>query len=154
MFLHTRAASVGLAAMLWSTGCDEVTVIDFPDSSVTLASRLNDEARVVGFFSEVDMTLPITSSSGFIWDQGEFTRIDVPDAVPGTTVSTDINNDTKVVGTYLSQEQRSTGFLREPDGTFTPIDFEIADDGVGVFDINDHEQIVGIYATVVDDGDG
>lgn len=68
-------------------------------------------------------------------------------------VSLGINNDTQVVGAYVDQEQRSLGFLRAADGTYTPIELPQAKTGPGVFDINDRKQIVGIYGTFVDDED-
>jgi probable HAF family extracellular repeat protein len=130
---------------------DQVTDIDPPDANVTLVSKMNEEAQVVGFFSDVDVTLPLTTVSGFVWDQGEYTRLDVPDGAPGSTVALGINSAERVVGGYLSQDQRSLGFLRDADGTYTTIDFPEAEFGVGPFDINDRHQIAGIYATYVDE---
>ena len=44
---------------------------------MTLASKLNDKGQTVGYFSEIDTTLPVTRSSGFLRDDdGEFTRIE------------------------------------------------------------------------------
>jgi hypothetical protein len=131
---------------------DELTTIDFPGAGVTLGGKLNDEAQMVGFFSETETTLPLSRVSGFIWDQGEFTRIDVPDALPDATVPLGINDDSQVVGGYgRKSDERSVSFLRDPDGTYATIDFPEADDGVGAFDINDSDQIVGIYGAFVDE---
>jgi uncharacterized membrane protein len=133
----------------------ELTTIDFPDAATTFAGKVNDKAQVVGFFSETETTLPLSLVSSYIWDQGEFTRIDVPDGLPDATVAVGINDDSQVVGAYArSSDMRSLGFLRDADGTYTPIDFPEADDGVGVFDINEHDQIVGIYGAFVEDEDG
>jgi len=63
-----------------------------------------------------------------------------------------LHDRTQIVGAYSSQEQdRGLGFLLEGT-TYTTIDFPGAGDSVGVFDINDREQIVGIYTTPGEDG--
>ena len=62
-----------------------------------------------------------------------------------------INNDTTVVGAYLASDgERTLGFRRDGE-TYTTIDFPEADAGVGVLDINDHQQIVGVYTTIGDE---
>jgi uncharacterized membrane protein len=131
-----------------------VTTIDFPGATVTLATKLNDKGQAVGFFSETDPTIPVTRSSGFLRDEdGEFTRIDVPDALPGATVPVGINNDATIVGAYVASEgMRNLGFRRDGDN-YTNIDFPEADIAVGALDINDRQQIVGIYLTVGDEKD-
>lgn len=130
----------------------EVTPIDFPGATVTIANKLNDKGQAVGYFSETDATLPVTRSRGFVRDDnGAFTRIDAPDAGPVGTVPVGINNDTTVVGAYVGSDDDRTLSFRRDGETYRTIDLPEADAGVGALDMNDQQQIVGVYTTVGDE---
>jgi uncharacterized membrane protein len=86
-------------------------------------------------------------STGFLWDKGRFTTIDVPDA--GGTTATDINNRGQIVGEYGEDPDNAPtalhGFLLS-GGDFTTFD------APGVLftepgGINDRGQIVGSAAS-------
>jgi probable HAF family extracellular repeat protein len=73
---------------------------------------------------------------------GDYTRIDVPDAP--LTFSYGINNRGQVVGFYLDADLVRHGFLFE-DGAITTFDHPLASADTQSHDLNARGEIVGLY---------
>jgi probable HAF family extracellular repeat protein len=76
---------------------------------VTGPLKINDRRQVVGIYVD-----EAGSVHGFLWDDGEFSTIDVPRAT-GTAVL-GINNRGQMVGSYIDADGAYHGFLRERNG--------------------------------------
>jgi uncharacterized membrane protein len=117
------------------------TLLDFPNANLTEAIGINDDGQVVGDYRD--------SSSGkfhgFFWDAGLFLTIDVPFPEAAATAPTGINNVGQIVGFHddLPGGDRFHGFLYDR-GIFISFDFPASQLTLPM-DINDREQIVGIY---------
>jgi hypothetical protein len=74
-----------------------------------------------------------------------FTVIDVPGALPGTTIAA-INARGETAGTFQDTNYMPHGFLRSPNGTFTVFDVPGACSGCfQVAGVNDTETAVGTF---------
>ena len=113
------------------------TTIDVPGEP-TQALALNDRGQVGGG----TINLAAGRLSGFLLDKGVYSRIDVPGA--SLTVPFGINNRGHVVGFSMDANQVRHGFLLE-DGALTTIDHPLASFDTQAHDLNDQDQIVGLY---------
>jgi probable HAF family extracellular repeat protein len=126
------------------------TPLQHPEEFSSLALFLNAQGQVVGYY--VDET---RTRRGFIWSDGEFTPIDIPQcsptsgtpcAGPGGTAAVGINDRGQVVGFYGDADHHRKGFLLS-DGVFTTIDAASDPDGLtNAQGINNAGVIVGFYA--------
>jgi len=106
-----------------------------PIDLVGTAYGVNNAGQIVGVFRDV------TGSHGLLLDGDTFTPIDVPDAVPGTTVVHGINDSGYMVGNFRDPPPHAPfprGFLYRDD--FELLRFEQA---VEVLGINDDGYLVG-----------
>jgi uncharacterized membrane protein len=128
------------------------TSIEVPDSEVTYAFKLNDRRQVVGLYLDADAepnpdsTFPPGLVHGFLWDDGEYTTIDVRGAAQ--TFVTGINNRGEMVGSYVDADGDFHGFRRDKRGAVTTLPEAPGADptmgGTQPLGINDHGQIVGL----------
>jgi len=119
------------------------TLLDFPGSTLTEATGINDDGQVVGDYRDSSGRF-----HGFFWDAGLFLTIDVP--FPGATLTAPngINNVGQIVGFYDDTIGGRHGFLYDR-GSFISLDFPNSQ-LTALTDINNHGQIVGVY--VANDG--
>lgn len=95
----------------------ELILINFPGALSTAAFKLNDNSQVVGFYQSANRAL-----HGFIRSDGVFQTIDLPHNL-SQALPRGINNLGHVVGDYTDLSGTTHGFIRYPDGSFSPIDF-------------------------------
>jgi len=128
--------------------------VPFPNSG-TVARGINSIGAIVGKY--FDPTNP-SQTHGFLLSGGAFTSFDVTlsGAIPGSTVAHSINNSGAIVGHYNASNTISGctngpfplghGFLRNVDGTFTAIDYPVANVIATMAQgIDDTGNIVGSY---------
>lgn len=109
-------------------------VPDAPGATDTSGFGINDRGQItLQGFSPEDPFLH------FLLDDGEFTRIQFPDA--DNTVVHNLNNRGEVVGVYGDSDEPQHGFILR-QGRYRTVDFPGADH-TGVNDRNDRGQIVG-----------
>jgi hypothetical protein len=128
--------------------------IEVPGAGSTLALKVNDRRQVAGFYYDEEppgATPPPVH--GFVWDNGEVTTIDHPDAVNGTYVY-GINNRGDTVGSYYDADDRAHGFLRDRRGRYTAIDVPGAERGTLVLSVNDRGETVGSVVNADYSSDG
>jgi hypothetical protein len=117
--------------------------IEVPGAGSTVALKVNDRRQVAGIYFDQDPPGPTPPPvHGFVWDDGEVTTVDHPDAVYGTYVF-GINNRGDTVGWYYDADDRARGFLRDRRGRYTAIDFPGAERGTLVASVNDRGETVG-----------
>lgn len=132
--------------------------IDVPVANTgTVPRGIDAPGDMVGkYFDSVNPN----QTHGFLLSaSGAFTPIDVTldGAISGTTVANGLNNVGQIVGFYAAPTSVigcgatlvpvPHGFLRNPDGSFTPIDFPSAT-ATDPRAIDDTGNIVGLYVTV------
>ena len=113
----------------------ELVFLNVPGATSTNAANLNDRSDVVGFYTASGRT------HGFVWANGVFQTVDIPHS---QTFIRGINNLGQVVGDYIDLSGRDHGFIRYPDGSFSPIDFPGAQ-ATFAEDIDDDGDVVGGY---------
>jgi uncharacterized membrane protein len=122
------------------------TTIQIPGAVSTAALKVNDRGQVAGIYFDPDPAGPTPSPvHGFVWDDGEITTIDHPDAANGTFLF-GINDRGDTVGFYDDAAGVFHGFLRDRRGRFTPVDAPGAVLGTQPISINDRREIVGAVA--------
>lgn len=135
-----------------STG--NYSTIDFAGNpaSTTQATGINDLGQIVGsYYSN-------TGEHGFLRSAaGQYTTIDAPHEMPGFafTVVNAVNNFGQIAGYYYGTSAASStvsehGFLRNPDGTFTVVDYPATGGAVpftSITGLNDLGQMVGLTST-------
>jgi hypothetical protein len=114
--------------------------IKVPNSTVTGPVKLNDRGQVVGLYVDDK------GVHGFLWDDGDYRRIDVRGAA--ATIPFGINNKGQIVGNYIDDDGVYHVFLRDRRGRVTtlrdaPGSDPTAGDATLPAGINDHGQIVG-----------
>jgi hypothetical protein len=117
--------------------------IEVPGAGSTVPFKANDRGQVVGLY--LDRVPPGATphpEHGFIWDDGEVTTVDHPDAANGTWLF-GINNRGDTVGWYYDRDDRAHGFLRDRRGRYTTIDVPGAERGTLVTSVNDRGETVG-----------
>jgi hypothetical protein len=123
--------------------------IDYPGALTTYANKINDRGWIAGE-ANTESPVPGTPGSvGYVLRGGRFTTIRVPGAV--LTEAEGINNRGVVVGGYLDTDGNLHGYRWEK-GRFTTIDPPgtrveplVGAAIAGVFDVNDHGDMVGFY---------
>jgi probable HAF family extracellular repeat protein len=126
--------------------------IDVPGSQVTGPLKINDRRQVVGIYVEADAepnpdgTVPPAVVHGFLWDDGDFKTVDVPEAA--ATLLTGINDRGHIVGSYVDAEGAYHGFVRDRRGRVTTLPeapgAEPTAGGTQPTSINDRGQVVGL----------
>lgn len=129
---------------VWDGG-GRFRTIDFPGARGSTISAINNKGQLAGRYSLVSPYPgdPAGNSQqhSFLWDNGEFVKIDFPRAVE--TQALGINNLGQVVGTYMNADRTFGSFLWE-NGQIRDIDIPgIPRTDAAMFDINDSGQIVG-----------
>jgi probable HAF family extracellular repeat protein len=125
-----------------------VRTIDVRDAKDTFPFGLNDRGQIVGIYLDAGATpgpdgdFPPGTQHAFLWDRGEVTTIDPPDAVSANQAY-GINNKRQIVGAYHDADGVQHGFLLD-DGRYKRIDPPGAI-GTKAVGINDRGQIVGGY---------
>jgi hypothetical protein len=124
---------------------DRLTMLDFPGSTATAVGGITPRGdNIVGGYCD-DTNTPCLLyglfNHGFLWSEGQFTTIDLPDAIVSMAIK--INSRGAIVGTHLDTSEAAHGFLLS-DGEFTSIDFPGAAD-TEVWGINDRGDLVGAY---------
>jgi hypothetical protein len=132
--------------------------IDVPVANAgTVPRGIDAPGDIVGKY--FDYIYPNETHGFFLSAGGAFTSFDVTlsGAIAGSTVANSLNNRGQIVGSYIAPTlvtgcgttaiPVAQGFLRNTDGTFTPIDFPgaTATDARGT---DDSGNIVGFYVTV------
>jgi uncharacterized membrane protein len=123
-----------------------------PGSQVTGPLKLNDRRQAVGIYLDADArpnpdgTMPPGVVHGFLWDDGGYQTIDVPDAA--ATAALGINNHGQMVGSYIDAQGTYHGFVRDRNGAVTTLPeapgADAASGGTQPASINERRQIVGL----------
>jgi uncharacterized membrane protein len=99
--------------------------LDPPGGAENKALGINDRGQVVGAYLDdgaepgPDGLFAAGTIHGYMWDDGRYTRLDVPGA--RATVAEDIDNRGQIVGDVKDAAGRIRGFLRTR-GTYTLVD--------------------------------
>jgi hypothetical protein len=126
-------------------------------SGTTIANSLSNNGVIVGEYTAPTSisicTVLVPSSHGFMRNaDGSFTAIDVPGAI--ATSARGIDDSGNIVGTYVTIPASAScspsavinahGFLRDPQGNYTTLDFPGATNTL-LFRIGDSGDITGLY---------
>ena len=107
-----------------TNGNGVVTInVPFPDAvpGTTIVVAVNDAGQAVGRYDERDLAGGPGATRGFLFHDGIFTRINVPDSVG--TAPDGINNAGQIVGSFISLDfERTSGFVLDQNGNFTRLD--------------------------------
>ncbi|HLJ89829.1 MAG TPA: hypothetical protein VKZ53_23680 [Candidatus Angelobacter sp.] len=112
------------------------TFFIFPGSIATDAFDINNQAQIVGSYSDGRQV------HGFLAHSGGFETVDVPVANTGA-FATGINDSGDIVGFFFTSSNLGISFLRH-GGHFTFFSFP-GSDGTQAASINDNSIIVGTY---------
>ena len=112
-------------------------VFGYPSAESTVASGINEQGVVTGTFTEASGV-----KRGYIWRDGSFTLVYYPGSLD--THALDIDNNSRVIGWFVQQDQKAHGFIREPDGSFVSLDYPDAEHTF-LTGINNAGAIVGYY---------
>jgi hypothetical protein len=141
--LHTIAVLL-LASSLFAQSSYTFTSIDYPGAILTRAFDINDAGVIVGVFR-----LPGGSNSGFLFRNGKFTELPLPDPDAAFETARGMNNRGDVVGFFaLNADGSEHGFLFSRE-TMSRLDFP----GASLTDawgINNRDNVVGSFV----DGSG
>lgn len=113
------------------------TTLDYPTAQGTSAIAVNNTGTVVGYY-----LINNTGPHAFLYQNGIFTNIDWPGS--NYTEATAINNLGVVAGFFTTTTGALHGFTYS-NGTFTQIDRPDSPNGSGLFGINDHGDLVGVW---------
>jgi hypothetical protein len=116
------------------------TTIDPPHSTSTIAERINRNGVIVGYAIIDDVVI------GFEFDGTTYTVILYPGAA--STYLFGINLCKEIPGFYYDDQGVTQPFIREPDGTFNPVNLPVEATFVQPEQINDHGQLVGFFGDV------
>jgi len=138
--LHLLLAAIILASNGLATraaGGYAFSTIEVPGSTVTVASSIDLQGRVVGYYIDG------TGTHGFLYSNGSYSKIDYPGA--GWTVIFGINNSGQFVGAYGASDAPPGrhGFLFAGGG-FSSLDVPGSSDTLAR-GVNNRGQIVGEY---------
>ncbi len=106
----------------------------------TAANGINDAGHVAGDFE----TQYGTGNQGFLYENGQFTVIDDPNAGPQGTSAQGINNVDQIAGFYTDSAGLLHGFI-DSNGVFTTVDDPLGVNGTLLTGINDAGQVSGYY---------
>jgi hypothetical protein len=107
----------------------------------TAASGINNSDEVVGTYRDSSGL-----AHGFVYNQGTFTTLDDPNALPGYTFGVGINNNGVVSGYYVDPSGHYHGFT-ESNGIYATVnDPNPAAVNTQLFGINDTNQGAGVWA--------
>jgi probable HAF family extracellular repeat protein len=130
------AAILPLRAQTPSPTVYSVSTIDVPGSSLTVASGIDTQGRIVGYFVDG------TGTHGFLLNAGTYSTISFPGAA--WTAAYGVNAAGQIVGAYGPNALSGRhGFLRS-GGSFSSIDVPGSSDTVARA-VNNLSQIVGDY---------
>lgn len=85
------------------------TTLTFPGAKSTMAKGINDAGQIVGSYSSSPFLL---GQHGFLFDHGEYTILDLPDAGRRIIEAEDINNHGQITG-ILADAEAVHAFLLE-----------------------------------------
>ena len=123
----------------------EFVTIDYPGSSQTTLSGLNNRGQIVGNYR---VGIP-GRSFPFVWDDGVASTISFPSSPVMFNVSASgINDLGDIVGAYDGFSLQRHGFLLR-DEVVSTIDYPGAVGMVGLTGLNDRDQVVGVYLDAV-----
>jgi uncharacterized membrane protein len=121
-----RVAWLGAAVAVLSIACErppeeaevsyEFTAIEVPGATATIASGIDDQGRVVGWYVTAGLV------KGFLYQDGDFTTIEYPGAV--FTQIAGIGADGSMVGAYRNEGEPAIafhGFLLRLSGEFVEV---------------------------------
>jgi uncharacterized membrane protein len=135
------------------------TDLDPPGAAENKALGINDRGQVVGGYLDdgaepgPDGQVPPGTVHGYVWDDGRYTRLDVPGA--RGTGAFRIDDKARVVGEYKAADGSIHGFLREkgryatvdgPDRTIDSIVVDITNRGELLIQAPRFNGVVGIVA--------
>lgn len=120
--------------------------IDVPNAVSTDARGINARGDIVGRYTDANDV-----SRGFLWRQGVFTSIDVPNAEV-TLGAKAINARGEIVGNFLDAGFVQHGYLLR-EGQFTQIDYPGASNA-NAFGINNAGDLTGFHFDAVESGSG
>jgi len=104
--IDTVIALVLVAIPAWAARREVTTKIDVPGAVVTIASGMNGEGVIVGWFCR-QLPCNATRQRGFLLSEGEFTYIDVPNSADRPAIGTQpryISPQGVVIGAYFTLE--------------------------------------------------
>jgi len=114
-----------------------------PTPPVSIARDINNPGQIVGvtFFSG--------TPQAFLVDDGAVTLFTFPGALGSDAFG--INDDGSIVGAYSLTGMDQHGYVRDPDGNFTTIDFPSPTNAGGqAIGINNKGDVVGFYFDLAD----
>lgn len=125
-------------AYLWCNG--QFTDVMPPGAVDSYVYDINDLGYISGTFDYGDLT----TAYGFVRSPGgNYVIFEVPGSAPGNTYTNGLNLLGQIVGEYADPDFNYHGFLRNPNGKFTTIDFDGTQSGLS--SINLWDVMVGGY---------
>ncbi|MCK4622750.1 MAG: hypothetical protein KAT62_11125 [Desulfuromonadales bacterium] len=112
-------------------------VFGYPGAESTVASGINEQGVVAGTFTDTSGL-----QRGYIWRDGSFTLVYYPGSLD--THAQDIDNNSRVIGWFIRQDQKAHGFIRAAEGDFVSLDHPDAEHTF-LTGINNAGVIVGHY---------
>jgi hypothetical protein len=126
-------------------GRARITTLDLAGAAITAPHRINDRGRITGSYTKrEEVGLPVRTGHGFVWDDGRYTRFDVPFGGPLTDPA-GINDRGVIVGAYDDDNGGTHGFLRTPRGRYRTIDVPGGGPLTSLLSVDDRGVIVGQY---------
>jgi probable HAF family extracellular repeat protein len=138
-----------LDSFLYDVAIDKYSPFDVPGASYTLASGINDDGKIVGYYEDSSW-----NRHAFLYDGSTSTTLDGPSGASYISVY-GINNAGQIVGYYEDSSGEGHGFLydRAAPTKYTSLDFPGAS-YISAYGINNAGQIVGYYEDSSGEGHG
>ena len=114
-----------------------VVAFDPPGSNYTFPTSITSEGQITGYYANLNATSPPIVYHGFLRKpDGTMLSFDAPAALPSPLplyyqgiFPAAVNSAGQITGYYVDPAGLQYGFLREPDGTITPITDDPSDPG-------------------------
>jgi probable HAF family extracellular repeat protein len=96
---------------LWDTNNKTIKSLQYPKANFTQALGINNAGQVVGVYSMDNGA----TTHGFVYKQGQYTRVDEPNSANlSATLINGINDRGEIVGFYTDKAGDTVGFIGTP----------------------------------------
>ena len=129
----------------WVLTGGSYSTMDVPNSTYTEIVKINNAGMMVGDYGDAE-----GNNHGFVFANGTFTTVDFPGSFSSELYG--LNNGGELAGGYQTSATSNEVGFTDANGTFSTVDFPAAVDGMYIDDVNDANQLVGVYFDADDIG--